>query len=356
MRLSRPRLAGIRSSGNGDGKEAIVAIEVSVIVPAYNADAYIVQAVESALIQTLGDIEVIVVDDASTDGTLVKLREYPDARLRVVVNDVNRGVSHCRNRALALARGKWVAVLDADDWYAPERLEKLLQVASAEQADIVADDLYFVDDGQSVPWGTLISESGQSIDSVSIVDAVAFVEGNTYGKPGLRLGFSKPIFNRDFLMRHAIRYDERMSKHEDYFFYLECLLNGAKFVVVPKPYYFYRTRPGSLTLSAVTGSLELFCGKLKEFLGLQTAAQRNPRLVRALAVSLDQAMRSLQYQRVVEPFKQKRYVDAFLQILKSPRFLAYFLPEIPGILRRRISYYFLGDDSAFTRGHLKGRN
>ncbi|MBD2341698.1 glycosyltransferase family 2 protein [Calothrix sp. FACHB-156] len=134
--------------------------EVSVIIPSYNTENYIYQAIDSALNQTLKNIEIIVVDDASTDGTLNVLKKFNDPRLKILVNPKNIGVAGTRNRALKVAKGQWVAVLDSDDWYAPERLERLLQVAYSEGADMVADDLYFIEDGQDPDFSPRLKEEG----------------------------------------------------------------------------------------------------------------------------------------------------------------------------------------------------
>ncbi len=95
---------------------------VSVIMSAFNAEAYLREAVDSILAQTFGDFELIVVDDASTDRTLEIVAEYSDPRIRVIRNPSNLGVGGARNRGLRLARGKYIAMHDADDTSVPDRL------------------------------------------------------------------------------------------------------------------------------------------------------------------------------------------------------------------------------------------
>lgn len=99
---------------------------VSVVVPAFNAQAYITTAVDSVLAQTLRDFELIVVDDGSSDGTATALEVYGDA-LRCL-RQANGGVSRARNHGIAESRGRFVAFLDADDAWRPSKLEK--QVAT----------------------------------------------------------------------------------------------------------------------------------------------------------------------------------------------------------------------------------
>lgn len=101
---------------------------VSVITPSYNAERFIGQTAKCVLTQSFKNLELIVSDDASTDGTVEILNGLAESepRLRVVANERNRGAAITRNRALALARGQYVAFLDADDIWLPCKLERQL--------------------------------------------------------------------------------------------------------------------------------------------------------------------------------------------------------------------------------------
>lgn len=97
---------------------------VSVVMPAYNVEKYVEEAVRSILDQTFLDFEFIIVDDGSTDRTPEILRSFSDPRIRLLFNEKNEGNYPARNRGCRLARGKYIAVMDADDVAMPERLEK----------------------------------------------------------------------------------------------------------------------------------------------------------------------------------------------------------------------------------------
>lgn len=103
--------------------------KISVVIPAYNAEPFIAMTVRSALQQTYQDIEVIVVDDGSTDGTAACLDEFGD-RIRVL-RQANAGVARARNAGVAMAKGSWIAFLDADDLWLPEKLERQMATAEA---------------------------------------------------------------------------------------------------------------------------------------------------------------------------------------------------------------------------------
>ena len=102
-------------------------VEVTVVIPAYNAEAYLRQAIDSVLAQTHSDLELLVVDDGSTDGSR-ELAESVDDRRVSVVSGPNRGPGFARNIGLRNAAGSFVAFLDADDYWLPEKLEKQLSV------------------------------------------------------------------------------------------------------------------------------------------------------------------------------------------------------------------------------------
>ncbi|MEH1983615.1 glycosyltransferase family 2 protein [Nostoc sp.] len=320
--------------------------KVSVIIPAYNTEAYIAKAIESVLEQTFTDIEVIIVDDGSSDQTVEVAKSFTDQRLKVIVNQQNLGVSAARNRALRAAQGEWVAVLDSDDWYAPERLEKLILVAEEKNADMIADDLYFIKDGATSPWSTLIQESGEHIDKIIQIDSVYFVETDVYGQAGLHLGLSKPIFKRDFLFKHGIMYDETISIAEDFCFALQCLINGARFFLVPKPYYFYRSRPISLVGQNILSRLNQCCISTTSFMQ-QEVVKKNSDLTYALSYNLAVFKKYLAYFQVVLPIKQGKWLTALREMRKNQSFFSVLIYRFKNIIERRIQYYLMGNKSVF---------
>lgn len=129
-------------------------ILVSVIVPIYNAYDYLQAALDSILDQTLRDIEVICIDDGSTDRSIEIIKKYHemDKRIRVVTEN-NAGVSTARNKGIARIRGEYVIFLDADDFYEPELLERLYNTAVEKNLDIAIAryDIYTEKTGKFVP-------------------------------------------------------------------------------------------------------------------------------------------------------------------------------------------------------------
>jgi glycosyltransferase involved in cell wall biosynthesis len=112
--------------------------QVSVVIPVFNRAATIGAALDSVLRQTFADLEVIVVDDGSTDGTRDMLAAVADPRVRVLLLPENRGVSGARNAGIAAARGPWVAFQDSDDEWLPRKLEKQMARLAAAPPGTVA--------------------------------------------------------------------------------------------------------------------------------------------------------------------------------------------------------------------------
>ena len=121
----------------------------SVIIPAYNCEKYLEETVRSVLGQSWEQFEIILVDDCSTDRTLAvaKALEGQDARIRVYQNQVNAGVSKTRNFAVSAAKGKWVAFLDSDDLWEPQKLERQMKLARENKDCVLLYSSYsFMDD------------------------------------------------------------------------------------------------------------------------------------------------------------------------------------------------------------------
>ncbi|WP_431324815.1 glycosyltransferase family 2 protein [Rhizobium sp. YTU87027] len=228
--------------------------DVCIVIAAKDAEATIARAVMSALAQTEAR-EVVVVDDASNDQTEKAARQCDDGsnRLKVVRFNENRGPSAARNHAISISRADVIAVLDADDFFLPGRLERLLQ---QEDWDLVADNIAFIAD-RAVASG--IEERIQEFPTESyIIDFVGFVEGNISRRAAQRgeIGFLKPLMRRSFLERHRIRYNEVLRLGEDYDLYARALACGARYKVTRSCGYAAVVRDNSLSGRHRTYDLE----------------------------------------------------------------------------------------------------
>lgn len=329
-----------------------MSIEVSVIIPAYNTERYIAKAIESALAQTLANIEVIVVDDCSTDDTVKIIESFNDSRLKLLLNQENLGAGGARNRAIEAAQGKWIAVLDSDDWYAPQRLEVLVNLAEQKNVDLIADDSYLIEDGVSTPWSTIIRESGIKVSSIQQFEAADFILSDIEGRPGLRLGFTKPLFRREFLIKHQIRYED-IRVTQDFWFDMQCFLHGAKFFLVPEPYYFYRARPGSLVSSDKINRMREECEAIARFMENKAYIEQNPQVLAALSLKMRATRIWLDYYLVVEPLKQGKILICLQGIVSNPAVIGHFIFNIPKLIARRWQSWRMNNQNNYQKDMFK---
>ena len=314
-------------------------LEISIIIPTYNSEAYIGQALDSVLRQTYRNFEILLIDDASNDSTVEIARSYKDSRLKIISNKRNRGVSYSRNCGIKAAKGNWIALLDSDDWYAPQRLEKLFEVAKAENADLVADDLHLIGDRKLQPWSTLLAQNKQELITRPI-SAVEFVKSDRPNPVNITrnwsLGYLKPLIKREFLLEHNIQYDETIRIGEDYILYLECLRQQGRFVLLPQAYYYYRTRQTSLSTRKPTAYLADSCDITKIFINREIEQKGNSLLLKTLFENLIIYQKRLAYYRVVEAIKQKELLKATKEIMYSPYTLGYLFSRFRGMLQQKI--------------------
>ncbi|WP_372623160.1 glycosyltransferase family 2 protein [Falsiroseomonas sp.] len=220
----------------------------SILVAAYRAEAHLAHALSSALAQTCREIEVVVVDDGSDDATFAVAEAFArrDPRVVALRHARNLGPAAARNTALAAARGRWLAVLDADDGLAPDRIERLVAQAEARGADLLADELIQTDfaTGERLPHelaGRIVTHPGP----VTLAEMVQKDRPDMIGRT--QFGFLKPVLRSDFLRRTGVRYQEDLRAGEDFVFAYECVARGGRYMLTPERGYIYRVRADSVS-------------------------------------------------------------------------------------------------------------
>lgn len=285
---------------------------VSVIMANYRGGATLARALESVLAQTMGNLEIIVSDDASPDDSVSVVTSIMarDERVRLLASPQNGGPARTRNLALARARGQWIAIVDSDDIVHPERLERLLAAAEQFKADIVADDLlHFHEDGS--PPTLLLADH----DTPFPVSAEAWVTAGMDGKlPAL--GYLKPLIRAEAL--GLLRYDETLRIGEDYDLLLRTLLAGASMWIVPEPWYLYRRHSGSISHRLSTNDVDAMLANQAQLLaGLKPDAS----LAQAFAQRRDALQGALDFGRLVEAIKARSPGTALKIIAQRPALL-----------------------------------
>lgn len=237
-----------------DVKEAMGEQEplVSVIVPVYNGAEYLERCVNSVLQQTYRKIQLILVNDGSTDNSLQICRRYAKQDSRVVVIDkANSGVSDSRNRGIARAEGVYLQFVDCDDWLVPTATASLVQAAEAQQCQLVIAPFYRVVGRMVIVNGHIREEQRISLRefALQLIKAPAnFYYGVMWNK----------LYRHDLIREWRLQCDPSMQWCEDFIFNLHYLEHVQQIYVLQQPVYYYVKRRDSLVGS------ELRSGNLYE--------------------------------------------------------------------------------------------
>lgn len=197
---------------------------VSVIMPAYNCEKYIEEAIHSVMTQTYKEWELIIIDDGSVDSTVETIKQIlnKENRIRFFKNEKNIGVSKTRNRGISLANGEWIAFLDSDDKWRKDKLEK--QMIHAEKLSV---DFLFT-------GSSYINEEGKFYKGIfEVPEEVDYKKLRTHNV----ISCSSVIIKKRFF-RHVKMENDDM--HEDYALWLQILAIGIKAHGVNEPLLIYR--------------------------------------------------------------------------------------------------------------------
>ena len=226
-----------------------MAESVSVVIAAYNAEICLERAVESAGQDSVVS-EILVVDDASNDGTsaLAERITRRDHRVHLIRCEVNGGPSRARNLGFNAAAGEWIAVLDADDAFAPGRLEHLSRLGREHGADIMADNVCFYNAARALLGPEQLcfpDATPRRVDLQQFLDMARPFTGE------MDWGLLKPVFRRGFYRSAGLAYNEAIRHVEDFHLIAEALMSGGVYLVDSRPGYFYTTRDSGLSQTSV---------------------------------------------------------------------------------------------------------
>jgi len=217
---------------------------VTVIIPVFNSAATLARAAGSALCQAVAPLELLIVDDGSTDTSLAEAQRIAetDPRVRVIAVRENRGKPHAMNLAIAQSRGHWIAVLDADDCYADGRLAILIAAAERHAVDLVADNQYLHDAAAGQTVGTAFPPGRPG----AALTRAKFIAGSD-PFAAFDYGMLKPVVRTEFIRRTGLRYRENARLSEDLLYLLEFFAAGGEAWLVSQPLYHWTQAFGSLS-------------------------------------------------------------------------------------------------------------
>lgn len=203
---------------------------VSVLLPVYNRPN-VVHTINSILSQTFEDFELLIVDNASTDNTVEEIRKIYDSRIRLVINDINRGQTYSLNRGLELAKGKYIARIDSDDIALPTRLEKQVKFLEAN-----------TDFGLCGCWVTYVNDNNEKTITMKMPTS----DNGMRTMQNFTCSMYHPasMFRRSILDEHNIKYADNIKMAEDYYLWGK-IMEHSKALNLPEVLLYYHRGSGN---------------------------------------------------------------------------------------------------------------
>lgn len=311
-------------------------VDATVLIAAWCAQDTLEASVQSALAQSGVSVQVVIADDASTDETaqVAAALSAADSRVVSVSLPENGGPSAARNAAMDLAVGRWLAVLDADDKMAPDRLQRMIALAEAEGADILCDNLQTVDES-GAPTAPQPFLHGPDFAQASECDLTRYLSYNQAqpGRPSL--GYLKPLICREFVERVGLRYDERLRNGEDFHLIIAALIAGARLWITPEVGYYYTARSGSVSNRLNPEHARALAVADAEFLRMHST-----RLTKAQSWLLRRRANRIAdlatAEKAISALKSKQLSGVFSALANRPRALRRFVGQLSAAARSRL--------------------
>lgn len=290
-----------------------MSVLLSQIVPVYNVAPYLEQCLDSLLAQDLSGIEIILVDDGSTDACPEILARYAQLHPAFrVLRQENGGLSAARNSGLALAQGKYVAFIDSDDWIAPDYYRRLLNLAEAHALDIAHGNAMFHFEGRQADFPIYRDDF-----PVEVMRGQSVLQRRLEAKNFLHMVWMH-LYRRAFIEGEGLRFIPGLI-HEDVLWTTQAFIAAARTAYDPTPGYFYRIRVRPF----VRGESELrfekvIASAIINAQGLDRMAAEldgNPALAAAIRWQLVDGGLSVfhKYKKIVDPQIRRRIRKLFKQ-------------------------------------------
>lgn len=226
--------------------EDLIMVKVSVVMPVYNAEEYLKDSLESLINQTLDDIEIICVNDGSSDNSLDILKDYEEKDSRIIVLDnENQGASLSRNEGMAIAKGEYIYFMDADDKIDTEAFEFLYENAENNRSDFVMFKLIRFNESSIKHFKIFDFERVfENVDFNDFTFTHRDIKGdvlNTSYAPWTK------FYRKKFLEKNNFKFPD-IPAYNDILFHVKSMLNASRISFVPKYLHYYRLdNPNSIT-------------------------------------------------------------------------------------------------------------
>ena len=237
-----------KENNESNRTKAKKAPRVTVLVPIYNVEKYLTECLQSLCNQILDDMEILCLNDGSTDGSLDILENFAkkDSRIRII-NKENTGYGDTMNQGIKLAKGEYIGIVESDDFVDPDMFIELYSLAKKHDADIVRCDYFEYRDGRDLIHQAVLPEEADHIMDLT-EDPRIF-----YQAPAIWAG----LYRREFLIKEKLFFlPTPGASYQDASFNFKTLASGGKIVFTDKPYLHYRRDNET---SSVKSDQKVFC-------------------------------------------------------------------------------------------------
>lgn len=300
---------------------------VSVVMPAFNVEKYIGMAIKSVLDQTYENLELIIIDDGSRDNTVGVITSFDDPRIVLVRHEGNKGIAAARNSGMKIALGEWIAPIDADDAWHPERLYKLLDAAYKFPGSFVGSGVILclsAKDGRFLPWRNVFEEC-----KLPSKDNIFSAKPADFCRYGLNVF---PIFPRRVIVEFNINFPDEFYGHDWLYFIMKLFSVGLKYIIVDEPLYYNRIRSGSD--SSTYACIE---SQLKTCVFLLSADWIDTETKQRIKSSIN----STRHRLLTTALRERNWEKALKHVFLSPGSILYMCFKFPAWILRKVDLYRL---------------
>lgn len=217
-------------------------IKVSIIVPVYNVAQYLKRSMESLVNQTLKDIEIIIVNDGSTDNSLKICKEYAAQDDRIMlVDQKNMGVSEARNVGMQKATGEYIGFIDPDDWVELNMFEEMYYAAKNNNADAtICEYLIEAGDKKEIKPFNMEAKTLQKNEILNLLVKNMIGAKHLFNQEGVIMGsVCRVLFKRSNLEKWSLKFNKNLALMEDLIFCVEYFIKANQIRIINKPFYHY---------------------------------------------------------------------------------------------------------------------
>jgi len=233
--------------------------KITIVVPFYNVEDYIAECLKSLIKQTYSNIEILCIDDGSSDDSyqIVESFSHSDTRIKIFRHNDNKGLGGARNTGIKNASGDFICFIDSDDYISENFTQVLLDTILQDDSDVCACNFWQDINGNISPYETNYKDNKFEVDKNNSIDVAKRVNP----------GCTNKLFKLDLLRNNNI-YQPEQRYYEGVVFWLKTVFYSSRISTTSKRLYFYRQRPGSIMKSLTSKHIDdrfYFIGKIEEF-------------------------------------------------------------------------------------------